>query len=99
MTIGDKSLIDDDWYQQFIDSGLVHLIAVSGGNIAIVVIFCSIVLFWVPFYVRQMLLMVIIVVYAMIVGDDSSVIRAAVMGCMTLLVLLPGRIVSIRRIL
>lgn len=39
MTIGDKSLIDDARYDQYISSGLIHLIAVSGGNIAIVVLF------------------------------------------------------------
>jgi len=39
MTIGDRSLIDPTRYDQFISSGLVHLIAVSGGNIAIVVLF------------------------------------------------------------
>ena len=53
MTIGDRSLINPERYDQFIDSGLVHLIAVSGGNIAIIVLFVGLLLFWVPFYIRQ----------------------------------------------
>jgi len=61
MTIGDKSLFTPEWYQQFVDSGLVHLIAVSGGNIALVVLFLGLVLFRVPVYLRMIILMVAIV--------------------------------------
>lgn len=97
MTIGDRYLISTARYAQFITSGLVHLIAVSGGNIAIVVLFCGMLLFWVPFYVRQLLLIVVTVCYAMIIGNDSSIIRATVMGLLTLVALFPGRQLSIWR--
>ena len=97
MTIGDRSLIDQARYDQFISSGLVHLIAVSGGNIAIVVLFIWMLLFWVPFYIRQSLLIIAIIAYAGIVGDDSSVIRATVMWLLTLIVLFPWRQLSIWR--
>ena len=56
MTIGDRSQIEQSRYDQFISSGLVHLIAVSGGNIAIVVLFVGMLIFWLPFYVRQIVL-------------------------------------------
>ncbi|MBU0627382.1 ComEC/Rec2 family competence protein [Patescibacteria group bacterium] len=39
MLIGDRSEIPPDDYQTFVDSGLVHLIAVSGGNIIMIVVF------------------------------------------------------------
>jgi len=97
MTIGDRSLIDPARYDQFISSGLVHLIAVSGGNIAIVVLFVWMLLFWVPFYIRQIILIGAIISYACIVGDDSSVIRATVMWLLTLIVLFPWRQLSIWR--
>jgi ComEC/Rec2-related protein len=97
LTVGDRSHIDSDRYQQFIDSGLVHLIAVSGGNIAIIVLFVGLLLFRVPFYIRQVLLMLTIICYAMIVWDDSSIIRAAVMWLLTIIVLFPGRQLSIWR--
>lgn len=44
MIIGDKSQIPESEYQYFIDSGLVHLIAVSGGNILMIVVFLQFVL-------------------------------------------------------
>lgn len=97
MTIWDRSLLSPDWYQQFIDSGLVHLIAVSGGNIAIVVLFIGLLLFWMPFYLRQCVLIVCIVWYALVVWNDSSIIRATIMWLLTLIALFPGRQLSLWR--
>ncbi|MBP7884753.1 ComEC/Rec2 family competence protein [Patescibacteria group bacterium] len=36
MTIGDTSMMSKERQQQFINSSLIHIVAVSGGNIAIV---------------------------------------------------------------
>ena len=97
LLIGDKSLIPTEQYTRFVDSGLVHIIAVSGGNIAMVVILLSFLLKRVPLYVRNGLIILMIILYAMICGGDSSVVRAAIMGCLTLIALFRGREVSIRR--
>lgn len=99
MTIWDRSLISQERYDQFVDSGLVHLIAVSGGNIAIVTIFFSFALFWLPFYMRQAVLLCVVVGYALIVWWDTSVIRATIMWLLTILALFPGRQISIWRTL
>lgn len=66
MLIGDKSQIPKKEYQQFIDSGLVHLIAVSGGNILMIVVFLQFVLFFLPFYVRIGGILIIIIGYSFI---------------------------------
>jgi competence protein ComEC len=95
--IGDKALIPTAEYETFVSSGLVHIIAVSGGNIAMVVILLSFLLKWVPLYVRNGLIVLMISFYAMICGGDSSVIRAAIMGSLTLIALFRGREVSIWR--
>ncbi|MDR2191182.1 MAG: ComEC/Rec2 family competence protein [Candidatus Peribacteria bacterium] len=97
LLIGDKSLIPTEQYDTFVESGLVHIIAVSGGNIAMVVILLSFLLKWIPLYVRNGLIIVMIGGYAMICGGDSSVIRAALMGSLTLIALFWGREISIRR--
>lgn len=97
MTIWDRSLLSPDWYQQFIDSGLVHLIAVSGGNIAIVVLFVGLLLFWMPFYLRQCVLICCIIWYALVVWNDSSIIRATIMWLLTIIALFPGRQLSLWR--
>jgi competence protein ComEC len=66
LLIGDKSLIPTKEYTTFVSSGLVHIIAVSGGNIAMVVILLSFLLKRVPLYVRNGVILVMIVLYAMI---------------------------------
>jgi len=95
--IGDKSMIPSDNYNTFVDSWLVHIIAVSGGNIAMVLILLSFLLSFLPFYVRNGFLIVWIIFYAMICGSDASVFRAAVMWSLTLIALFWGREISIRR--
>jgi ComEC/Rec2-related protein len=95
--IGDKSMIPSDNYDTFVDSWLVHIIAVSGGNIAMVLILLSFLLSFLPFYVRNGFLIVWIIFYAMICGSDASVFRAAVMWSLTLIALFRGREISIRR--
>jgi len=95
--IGDKSMIPSDNYNTFVDSWLVHIIAVSGGNIAMVLILLSFLLWFLPFYVRNGFLIVWIILYAMICGSDASVFRAAVMWSLTLIALFRGREISIRR--
>ncbi len=95
--IGDKSMIPSDNYNTFVDSWLVHIIAVSGGNIAMVLILLSFLLSFLPFYVRNGFLIVWIIFYAMICGSDASVFRAAVMWSLTLIALFWWREISIRR--
>jgi competence protein ComEC len=87
MLIGDRSHIPNQEYQSFVSSGLVHIIAVSGGNILMIVVFLSAVLFFLPFYLRIAIILLTVLVYSAICGIDSSVIRATLMGGLSLLAL------------
>ena len=84
MLIGDKSSFSKDLYQTTIDAGTVHLVAVSGGNIALLVAFLSFLLFWIPFYVRLRIIGISIIGYGVLCGMDSSVVRAVIMGILSL---------------
>jgi len=99
MLIGDRSQIPESEYQSFIDSGLVHLVAVSGGNILMIVVFLQCVLFFLPFYVRLGVILLTIVGYGFICGLDSSVFRAVLMGGMSMVALFRGREVDIWRLM
>ncbi|MCX6824412.1 MAG: ComEC/Rec2 family competence protein [candidate division SR1 bacterium] len=99
MLIGDKSQIPESNYQSFINSGLVHLVAVSGGNILMIVVFLQCVLFFIPFYMRLGLILLTIIGYSLICGLDSSVFRAVLMGGMSMIALFRGREINIRRLL
>ena len=80
MLIGDKSQLSNSQYQQFVDSGIVHIIAVSGGNLVMIVVFLSAVLFFLPFYLRNAVIICGVVAFALIAGGDSSVVRALIMS-------------------
>lgn len=97
LLIGDRSMMTDQDYDMFIDSGLVHIIAVSGGNIVMIVIFLSAILFRVPFYLRTFIILCAIIAYGIICGLESSVLRAVIMGSLSLLALFRWRQSYIRR--
>ena len=97
--VWDKSLLSQSEYQQFIDTGLVHMIAVSGWNIAILSGFLMIILFFLPYYVRMLVIACVVVVYCLICGMDSSVFRAMIMGLLSIWALMMGRMTSIRTIM
>lgn len=99
MLIWDKSKFTKSEEQLFIDSGLVHLVAVSGGNIVMLVTFLTAILFFIPFYARITLILLAVLSYGVICGMDSSVLRAVLMGSLSLVALLIGRGSSLRRLL
>ena len=98
MLVGSKRGIPKEQYDGFISSGLVHLIAVSGGNVMMVSIFLGRLLCRVPYYMRLCLIAGGIVLYGMLCGADSSVVRAVLMGLLWLVALFAGRMVDSLRI-
>lgn len=84
LTVGDKSYLDAETKSAFVNSGTIHILAVSGMHVAL--------LFWLlqqltkplMFWkrgkvIRFVLVMVVIWIYAMITGLTPSVVRASVM--------------------
>ena len=97
MLIWDRSQIHSDDYQWFIDSWLVHIIAVSGWNIVMIVVFLSAILFFLPFYARNAVILITIICYALVCGLDSSVFRATIMWWLSLLAIFWWREIDIYR--
>jgi competence protein ComEC len=91
MLIWDKSQIPKPDYQKFIDSWLVHLIAVSGWNIIMLTIFLSFILFFLPFYFRNFIILLSIILYSLVCWMDSSVTRAVLFGWLGMIALFVGR--------
>lgn len=99
MIVWDRSVMDKADYDGFIDSGLVHLIAVSGGNISMLVIFLWFVLFFLPYYIRIGVILISIILYSMVCGLDSSVFRAMIMWWLTIFAIYTGRVTDGFRVL
>jgi len=90
---GSKSEMSQDLYQKFITTGTAHIIALSGFNITIIVIFLA----WIFGYIikRKRLVVIIAIVtislFVIMTGASSSVVRAAIMGSVLLLAKYYGR--------
>jgi len=94
LTIGDDSAASPELTSAMRASGLAHLVAVSGGNVSIVVgvvVAIATLMRW-PLVVRVLLGLAALLYYAFLVGPEPSVLRASVMGAVVLVgVLLGGR--------
>ena len=97
--IWDKSYLSDELYKNFIHSGLVHIIVVSWWNIMFLIIFLSVILFFIPFYLRLFIIWFFVVIYSMVAGFDSSVIRATIMWLLSLIALFFWRLTDTKRLL
>jgi competence protein ComEC len=73
-------------------TGTLHIVALSGMNITILVgIFFSTFVVVLPRWIASILTVGVITLFVWFVGPSASVVRAAIMGCITLLAPLTGR--------
>ena len=85
--IGETRDIPPDVYRWFRDSGTLHLLAVSGSNVALVIFFLIIVLrpLALPRKRRAMVLMGCVMLFALLSYGEPSVVRASLMAILILL--------------
>ncbi len=99
LLIGDVFYIQSDEYKHFIKSGLVHLVAVSWGNLAYVLWLIYILCLRIPHYIRVIPMLGAISAYARYIQLDPSLTRALTMAYMYFIVLLYWRKKDPRRIM
>lgn len=92
LTVGDESIQPEALGESMRVSGLSHLTAVSGGNIAILVGVIIMIgrLLGSPVVVRACVAGCAVVGYVLIVGPEPSVLRAAGMGTVSVMAILGG---------
>ncbi len=91
ITLGDESRIPPQIIQEFNDTGLRHLLALSGMNITIIILFLSSLFFFLPTPIRIATIAFSIIVFVILTGASSSVVRAAAMGIIGIIALHSGR--------
>lgn len=91
--LGDEDGIDAQTTEDFRRSGLAHLLAVSGQNVALLALLAMPVLaaFGIPLRARLVWVLGLIAVYVPLAGAGPSIQRAGVMGALSLLAMLAGR--------
>ncbi len=93
LTIGERDLVSDELASQMRDLSLTHLVAVSGANLAIVLgsIYFLTAAIGLARSMRFSIALLVMSGYVLLVGPESSVIRAATMALFVMLGLWLGR--------
>jgi len=93
IVFGAKTSISTELYDALITTGTLHIAALSGMNITILtMVFFSTFIRVLPRMMSSILTVGVIVFFVFFVGPSPSVVRAAIMGSITLLAPLTGRI-------
>lgn len=95
LLLGYRESLPKDLLQSFNRSGITHIIALSGWNITLIIVFLQ--RFFICFLRRQYTIIPIllfIVFFALLTGASPSLIRASLMGLLILLAQNIGRLVS-----
>lgn len=89
--IGERANLSPDTKKNFNTSGLTHIIAVSGFNITIILIFLSFLFQSFPVWIRLMFACICVGFFTLLVGPQISVLRASVFGLISYAILLSGK--------
>ncbi len=89
---GTKATLSKSLYQQLITTGTLHVVALSGMNITIIASLVSLTLLrFISRRIASLLTILLVVGFVWFVGMSPSVIRAAIMGCISLLAVIFGK--------
>lgn len=94
---GTRASFPEDLTEDLRTSGLTHIVAISGSNIAIILVFMEMLVFWIPRRFRVWPLLIGIAVFTLFTGASASVVRAAIMGGLGVVALHAGRVAHARR--
>ncbi|HVY78096.1 MAG TPA: ComEC/Rec2 family competence protein [Solirubrobacterales bacterium] len=91
--LGEDDRIDEATVEDFRRAGLSHLLAVSGQNVALLALLAMPLLaaLGMPLRTRLVWILAAIAVYVPLAGGGPSIVRAGVMGALSLLATLAGR--------
>ncbi|HEX3325350.1 MAG TPA: ComEC/Rec2 family competence protein [Solirubrobacterales bacterium] len=91
--LGEDEGIDETTVEDFRRAGLSHLLAVSGQNVALLALLAMPLLagLGIPLRTRLIWILAAIAVYVPLAGAGPSIVRAGVMGAVSVLAMLAGR--------
>ena len=91
ITLGIKQSLGTELLQKFRETGVAHIVVLSGYNIAIVASIISQLFMFMPFALRLTTSALGIVLFALMVGGGATVVRATVMALVVILARMLGR--------
>jgi competence protein ComEC len=97
--LGEKQALGKELLASFRDAGLIHIVVLSGYNIAIMIEACMKLLSFLSLRIRCIIGSFIIVCFVLMVGLSATVLRAAIMATLVLIARATGRTYDILRAL
>ena len=91
MLVGIRQRLPDELRDDFLTSGLIHIVAISGFNITLIALWVRRLAGWGLGRYGVGLAAVLLPLYAVLAGAEPGVIRAAIMGDLVLLAWIIGR--------
>jgi competence protein ComEC len=87
ITVGAKSSMGKELLEQFRKTGVIHIVVLSGFNVAIVAIFFTYIFGFLGIRVGRALAVIGIILFAVLTGGGATVVRASAMGVLAILAL------------
>lgn len=82
MLLGDEINFSAEDRQLYVDTGIIHIVAISGGHIAFLMVLITSALFWIRSkkyqWIKLAIALPIVIFYVMVAGAPPSAVRAAV---------------------
>ena len=91
LLLADRSEIDYETKQNFVNSGVIHILAVSGLHVGYILLFFIVVFGRFNIYLRSILTIVGLLCFMLITGIPASVFRATLMSIILIVAFLTGR--------
>ncbi len=91
LILGSRKGIPDHLMEDFNTTGLTHIIAISGYNITLIIVIVSGIFSFLSRRKKVVFSVLFIVVFTILVGASAAVVRAAIMGSISLVALFFGR--------
>lgn len=91
LILADRSGIDFETRNAFVNSGVVHILAVSGLNVGYVMLIFVLVFGRFSIYIRSILTIIGLVIFMFLTGATPPVVRATFMGIIFILTFLSNR--------
>ncbi len=95
LILADRSGIDTETKNAFVNSGVVHILAVSGLNVGYVILIFIIVFGRFSIFTKSILTIIGLIIFMMITGTTPPVVRATIMGIIIILTFLSNRSTNI----
>ncbi len=90
---GERSDISEEMKNFFVNAGVMHLIAVSGLNVAYIIISLTLLLslFRIPVIIRVAVTILFLIFYCLFTGNSASIVRASIIGILVLIAIVIER--------